>query len=175
MRDWGFLPSAQDLEAVSAAARLYRDHCASFRLPTRAAFDGSIDDVATLDYLGYEGIGPRGAGIEISALICGEVLRRAAGFEWVISYRGDWFVATPDEHWPAIAICPLARLHEMECGGRGSGMHMRFLQEAAFDCLLYCEPDAEPRLRALLAGGDYLASVARTLGRLGHQVRPPLT
>src|SRR4051812_24342745 len=109
MRDWGFPPSPDDLEAVSAAAKLYRDHCASLRLPTLAAFDGSIDDVRTLDYLRYEGIDPRGAGIESAALVCGEVLRRAAGLEWVISYRGDWFVATGEDSPYDIAICPLAR------------------------------------------------------------------
>jgi hypothetical protein len=178
MRDWGFLPSPDDLQAVSAAARLYRDHCASFpRLPTRAAFDGSIDDVHTLHYLDYEGIAPHGAGIESAALVCGEVLRRAAGLEWVISYRGDWFVATGEDVPYEIAICPLARLHEIECGRhRGAGMYMWFIQKAAFDCLLVLDGEAERKTRELIEpNASYLAYVDRTMERLrcpDSQARP---
>ncbi len=168
MRDWGFLASSDDLEAVSAAAKLYRDHCAPLQLPTRAAFDGSIDDAHTLDYLGYEGISPRGTGIESAALVCGEVLRRALGLEWVISYRGDWFVASSDEATWNIAICPLARLHELECGGRARGcMYTWFVEEAAFDCLLRVAGEEERKARELIEpGGSYLTYLERALERL---------
>jgi hypothetical protein len=164
-RDWGFPPSPDELEAVVAAARLYRDHCASLRLPTLAAFDGSIDDVHTLDYLEYEGICPRGAGIESAAMVCGEVLRRAAGLMWVISYRGDWFVASGDEALRAIAICPLARLHEIECGWRrGPGMYLWFIQDAALEWLPLLEGEALRRVRELLGESDgYLEHVNRAL------------
>ncbi len=164
MRHWGFPASPAELEAVAAAARLYRDHCASLPLPTRAAFDGTIDDVRTLDYLAYEGLDPREAGIESAALVCGEVLRRAAGLEWWISYRGDWFVASPED---SSHVCPLARLHELECGrrrGGAAGTYLWCIQEAAFDCLPFLEGEAERRTRELLeGGGDYLDFVERVL------------
>src|SRR4051812_44789444 len=77
MRDWGFSPSPEDLEAVTAAARVYRDGWASIRPPFPAAFDGSIVDVRALDYINYEGIDVPGGGIGPAAMVCGEVLRRA--------------------------------------------------------------------------------------------------
>jgi hypothetical protein len=170
MRDWGFAPSAEELEAVATAARLYRDHCASLRLPTRAAFDGSIDDVLTLDYLAYEGLEPRGAGIETAALVCGDVLRRAASLEWLVSYRGDWFVASREGSPHEIAICPLARLHELECGGRrggASGMHLWFIQQAAVACIPVLDGETERNVRELLGdGGCYRGFVEKALAQL---------
>jgi hypothetical protein len=170
MRDWGFPPSPDDLKAITAAAKLYRDHCASLQHPIEAAFDGSIDDVHTLDYLKYEGICPRGAGIESAAMVCGEVLRRAAGLEWVISYRGDWFVASGEDALHDIAICPLARLHELECSwhrGAGAGMYTWFIQNAALDCLPLLGGEEERRVRDLLEDGNsYLEYVERALERL---------
>jgi hypothetical protein len=168
MRDWGFTPSAEDLAAVAAAAKLYRDHWASIRPPFPAAFDGSMADVRALDYMAYEGIDVPGGGIEPAAMVCGEVLRRAAGLEWVISYRGDWFVASSDDALHDIAICPLARLHEFECGGRrGSAMHLWFIQQAAFDCLLFLGDEVVPQVREVFEShGAYVDSVERTLERL---------
>jgi hypothetical protein len=168
MRDWGFSPSPDDLRTVAAAAKLYRDRWASIRPPFPAAFDGSMSDVRALDYMAYEGIDVPGGGIEPAAMVCGEALRRAAGLEWVISYRGDWFVASGDMALRDIAICPLARLHEIECGGRrGAGMYTWFIQKAAFDCLLLLEAEEERMARELLeSGGNYLEYVERTLGQL---------
>jgi hypothetical protein len=111
MRSWGFLPSPEELQSVTAAMTAFRERWASIQPPFPAAFDGTIADVRALGYLSYEGIEFPEGGIEAAALVCGEVLRRAAGLEWVISYRGDWFVASPEGRWPAIAICPGARLH----------------------------------------------------------------
>jgi hypothetical protein len=168
MRNWCFLPSPQELAAVSAAAKAFRDKWESIRPPFPAAFDGTITDVRAIDYMDYEGIDlPRG-GLEASAMVCGEVLRRAAGLEWVISYRGDWLVVSREEIWPAIAVCPLSRLHEQECGAAPPvGKHLWFLQKAAFECLLLCGPEREPMVRGLLdGGGDYLESVETTLEML---------
>lgn len=167
MRDWGFTPSPDDLAAVAAASKLYRDHWASIRPPFPASFDGSIADVRALDYMAYEGVDAPGSGIEPAAMVCGEVLRLAAGLDWVVSYRGDWFVASGDDASCEIAICPLARLREIECGGRrGAMMHMWFIQQAAFDCLLLLEGDEERRVREIIANtGAYLESVERTLER----------
>jgi hypothetical protein len=168
MRDWGYSPSPDELEVVAVALKVYRDRWASLaRPPFPAAFDGSMDDVDALDYMNYEGIDVPGGGLEPAAVVCGEVLRRAAGLEWVISYRGDWFVAS-DEPLREITICPLARLHEIECGGdRGAGMYTRFVQKAAFDCLLLLAAEEERRARELIEnGGDYLEYVERTLEKL---------
>jgi hypothetical protein len=143
--------------------------------PFPATFDGTLTDIRALDYMNYEGIGFPQGGIEVAALVCGEVLRHAAGLEWVISYRGDWFVASPEDREPTIAICPLARLHEIECGGgpRGYGMYTWFIEKAAFDCLLGCEPESERALRALLESrDDYLGRVKRTLEQSGRPVPP---
>lgn len=177
MRDWGFPPSPDDLAAVAAAAKLYRDHWASIRPPFPAAFDGSMADVRALDYLAYEGVDAPGGGIEPAAMVCGEVLRRAAGLEWTISYRGHWFVASRDDAFHDIAICPLARLHEIECGGRrGATMHTWFIQKAAFDCLLFLEGEEERRVREVIeSSGTYLESVQTTLEQLrliGPSTRP---
>jgi hypothetical protein len=169
MRDWGFAPSPDDLARVVAAQALYRTRWEAIRPPFTAPFDGTIADVRALDYLAYEGIDLPGGGIEPAALICGEVLRRAAGLEWVVSYRGEWFVASGEDALHEVTICPLARLHEIECGRRrGYGMHLWFVQEAAFGCLLYLEGDARRRTRALLgAEGEYLEWLGRTLERAG--------
>jgi hypothetical protein len=175
MRVWGFLPSPEELGAVTAAANAFRERWASIRPPFPAAFDGTLTDIRALDYMNYEGIDFPQGGIEPAALVCGEVLRRAAGLEWVISYRGDWFVASPEDREPTIAICPLARLHEIECGGgpRGYGMYTWFIEKAAFDCLLGCEPESERALRALLKSrDDYLGHVERTLEQIGRPGLP---
>jgi hypothetical protein len=174
MRDWVFSASPDDLKAVTAAAKLFRDCWASIRPPFPAAFDGAMADVCALDYMNYESIDVPGGGIEPAALMCGEVLRRTVSLEWVISYRGDWFVASGAEALHDIAICPLARLHEIECGGRrGAGMYTWFTQRAAFDCLLLLDAEEERGARELLeSGGGYLEYVERTLDRL-RRTSPP--
>ena len=167
MRHWGFLPSPAELAAVTAAQKAFRDRWESIRPPCSTTFDGTIQDVHALDYMDYEGIDFPLPGLEGSALVCGEVLRRAAGLEWVISYRGDWFVASREESSGPVAICPLARLHELECGEPPGGMkHLWFVQRAALECLLPCGPEREPMIRELLAGsGDYVAHLQNSLER----------
>ncbi len=171
MRDWGFVPSPQELEAVSNAAKAFRDKWTSIRPPFPAAFEGSVTDIKAIDYMEYEGIDFPQGGIEVAALVCGEVLRRAAGLEWVISWRGDWFVASPEDRCHSVAICPLARLHEIECGGgpSGYGMYMWFIQKAAFDCLLAGGPAYQTALCALMQiNDDYIGRVKRTLEQVGE-------
>ena len=80
MRDWGFLPSPDDLMIVAAAAKLYRDRWASIRSPFPAAFDGSIDDVGAIDYMNDEGIDVPGGGIETAAIVCGECCAARRGW-----------------------------------------------------------------------------------------------
>ncbi len=174
MRDWGYLPSQSELAAVATAQKAFRDRCESKKLPYSVAFDGSIDDVDALDYMVYEGIGFPSPALENSAFICGEVVRRAAALEWVISYRGDWLIASPEEGFSSIAICPLARLHELECAGGPTRAvkHLWFVQQAALECLLCCGAEREPMIRELLAGdGDYLTHLQSSLERLQNPDR----
>jgi hypothetical protein len=176
MRNWGFQPSREELTDFTAPLQTFREKWSSIQPPFPASFDGQIADVLALDYMEYEGIAFPQAKVKASAMVCGEVLRRAAGLEWVISYRDDWFVASPEECVPALAICPLARLHELECGrAPQSGAHLWVVQRAAFECLMHCGPEREPMIRELLQGdvlqgdGDYLECVEKTLEALrGH-------
>ena len=167
MQHWGFPPSEKDLEAVSAAAKACRDKWASIKPPFPAEFDGTIADAHALDYMQYENIRFPQGGVETAAMVCGEILRRTAGLEWFISYRGDWFVASGGDGEAAIAICPLARLHEIECGRAPQfGRYLWFL-ERAFECLLLCDPERKPFVRELLnEGGDYVERVEKTLSAL---------
>ncbi len=173
MRNWGYLPSPQELAAVTTTFQSFRKLWASIRPPFPATFEGTIADVQALDYMDSEGIVFPQAGIEGSAMVCGEVVRRAAGLEWVIGDRGDWFVASREENWPAVAICPVARLHEIKCGGAPQfGKHLWLVQRAAFECLLLCGPEREPMIRELLdGGGEYLERLEKTLEALRRSSR----
>ena len=171
MRNWGFQPSREELADFTAPLQAFREKWSSIKPPFPASFDGQIADVLALDYMEYEGIALPKCTIKASAMVCGEVLRRAAGLEWVISYRGDWFVASQEQCEPALAICPLARLHELECGAAPqTGRHLWLVQRAAFECLMHCAPERVPMIRALLhddgGDGDYLERVEKTLEAL---------
>jgi hypothetical protein len=174
MRSWCSPTSPEEIASIEDTLRAFREAWASIRPPFPAAFDGTLADVRALDYMDYEGIDFPQPGIESPALICGEVLRRAAGLEWVISYRGDWFVASPEDRWPAVAICPLARLHEAECNGAPQfGKYLWLVQRAAFECLLICGLERAPMIRELLdVEGEYLEGVERTLEALRRPSRP---
>jgi hypothetical protein len=169
MRDWGYRPPPSELAPVATAQKAFRDRCGSKQLPYSVAFDGSIDDVDVLDYMVYEGIEFPSPALESSAFVCGEVVRRAAALEWVISYRGDWLIASPEESSSSIAICPLARLHELECcgGPTRAVRHLWFVQQAALECLLRCGSEREPMIRELLQeDGEYLTHLQSSLERL---------
>ncbi|HEY0008772.1 MAG TPA: hypothetical protein VGB55_08620 [Tepidisphaeraceae bacterium] len=168
MRQWGFPVPADELVAVEQAAAAFRDLWASIRPPWPHAFDGSVNDVRAIDYLHYEGIGFPKCGVEGAALVCGEVLRRAARLEWVCSYRGDWFVASPEDDWPGVAICPVVRVHEVQFAGTPQfGRFMWFLSRAAIDCVPVASADAEADLRKLLVFGDeYVQHLGRTINEL---------
>ncbi len=101
----------------------------------------------------YEGIELPPCGIEGAAFICGEVFRRLAGLEWVIDYSGLWFVASSE-----VAICPLARIKELEYGGVPQfGRYILFLSRAAMDCLPFAGPETVAALRSLIAKDeDYI-------------------
>lgn len=170
MRYWGYSAPPDELTKVTAAADAFRLYWDSIRPPFPAHFDGTVDDVRALDYLTYEGLGYGKAGIAEAALVCGEVVRKAASLEWAISYRDEWMVATPEDDFPSFAFCPLARLHECECGaGVQFGRHMWVVEQAAFECLLVAGREAEDDIRALLArGAGWRQMVTRTLEALGQ-------
>lgn len=137
---------------VEQATAAFSDLWASIRPPWPHTFDGTVNDVRAIDYLHYGGIAFPKCGIEGAALVCGEVLRRAAVLEWVCSYRGDWYIASPEGNWPAIAICPIVRVHELEFAGTPQfGRFMRFFSRAALDCLAFAIPESEAALRVILA------------------------
>ncbi len=148
MSDWYFPPSAEDRARVEAALRICREAWGSIlNPPFPAAFDGSMNDVEALDYADYEGLSLRGVGLEEAALVCGETLRRAAGLEWAVSYRGDWLLAWDPREFSPFAVNPLARLHELECGGglRGHGVHAWFVRQAAFEIWPFLESEERRR------------------------------
>jgi hypothetical protein len=176
MRYWGYPAPPEELAKVAEAADAFRRFWGRINpQPFPCKFDGTSEDVRALDFLAYEGIGygemasDQRSGIERAALVCGEVLRRAAGFEWVISYRGDWMVAPHEDDGIPFAFCPLARLHEAECAV-GWGRHGWVVEQGAL--MAYAVLDdakAERRTAKLLAGlgSDYRQMLQRTVERLG--------
>ncbi|MDB5318494.1 MAG: hypothetical protein JWN40_125 [Phycisphaerales bacterium] len=151
MRTWGYTPSSEELAAVKDATTAFRQTWASIRPPWPAPFDGTITDVRAIDYMQYEGIQFPPCGIEGAALICGEVVRRVASLEWIIAYTGQWFIATEEDDWPGIVICPVSRVYELEFSGTPQfGRYGLFAARAAMDCLPYARPEAQGALRALI-------------------------
>jgi hypothetical protein len=175
MRSWGHPPSPDHLALLSQAAVAFRETWVSISPPWPAAFDGTPTDVRAIDYLHYEGIDFPKCGLEGAALICGEVLRRAAGLEWIISYRGDWFLLNSEGSWPGIAICPLARLQELEFSGTPQvGRFALFIARAAFDCFPFAEPGCQPALRELIENGDeFVLNIERTIAQLRRTGQSP--
>jgi hypothetical protein len=112
---WGRSADDFELTCVATAAAEYRAVWASMKEPPFAAlFNNSVTDIRALDYLHYEGFDDPPCGIEGAALVCGEVLRQAAGLVWIIDHDGNWFIATPENEWPAFVLCPLIRLREIQ-------------------------------------------------------------
>jgi hypothetical protein len=149
--NWGRVASAEDLRALAHAQQSFRTQWASTEPHFPGPFDGNLADVDALDYLHYEGYEYPECGIEGAGLVCGEVLRKAARLHWVISQRGEWFIADADV--PRIVINPVARLQEVIWGWGGASQfnkHLYFLQRAAFDCLTRASGEAASALRHIL-------------------------
>lgn len=79
MSHWASPIPPSELVAIETAAAEFRALWASMRPPLPHAFDFTQGDVRAIDYLQYEGIKFPECGIDGAALVCGEVLRRAAG------------------------------------------------------------------------------------------------
>ncbi len=114
MSDWYYTAADRDLAAIERAAAEFRAHWSRIRPPFPNSFGGDSKDIDALDFLDYEGIGYPACGDEGAALIWGEVLRKAVGLRWVISYRGDYMLSSSDEDWPRMLIWPFARLFELQ-------------------------------------------------------------
>jgi hypothetical protein len=166
MRDWGYVPSAEESALIGAAGDAFRTYWESIGPPFVAGFDGGVADVRALDYLDYEGLRYGPCTIEQAALVCGEALRRAAGLEWRISYRGEWMVTTREGAAVSFAFSPLARLHECECGaGPQFGRHQWVVEQGAVGCLLVVDAGFVDSVRGLVGGdGGYLGYLRRALG-----------
>jgi hypothetical protein len=168
MRAWGKSVSAAELGIIARACDAFRRKWESFESPWPARFDGTITDCKAMDYMLRAGVEFPDCGIGGAALVCGEVLRRAAELEWVVSHRGDWFVASPEGVDSAIAICPLIRLHEMEFGGvPKEGKYRRMVVRAALDCLDLAPARVTPKLLQLLdADDEYVRGMTMLLKRV---------
>src|SRR6516225_7963003 len=91
--------SPNELQIIDVAAAEFSELWSSIRPPWPHTFDFTPKDVRAMDYLHYEGISFPKSDIDGAALICGEVLRRAARFEWATDESGNWFVAPPEHHF----------------------------------------------------------------------------
>ena len=161
--DWLFPLPPDDAAQIGAATAAFRDLWASIRPPWPHAFDGTLADVRAIDYLHYEGITFPPCGIEGAALVCGEVLRRAAGLRWMSSYRGDWFVASDE-----VAVCPVVRVQEIYFTGTPQfGRFSWFLARAAVDCLPFTDGATQEAVRQLvLDDEDFVHDFKLTVARL---------
>ena len=132
---WGRAATPGELAKVADAAAEYRAVWETMRVPPwPAAFDGTSTDVRSLDYLQYEGFRDPPCGLEGAALVCGEVLRRAAGARWVISHQADWFVASEPSDPAQVLVCPLGRLWELAYAGVPQhGRHRLWLLRTVID------------------------------------------
>ena len=150
LHDWLRRAEPTDLAAVTSAQAAFRKRWARINPPWPCAFDGAMTDVEAIDYLHYEGLTFPECGVAEAALVCGEVLRRAAGLGWYLGYEdGTWYVA--GDEWPAPVVCPIARIREIEYAGVPQyGRFVWFLCKAGLDLLPLASPNAAPQLRGLL-------------------------
>lgn len=135
MRDAIFPMPAEELVAIERAADAFRDRWKKVaNAPWSAAFDFTLNDVRTLDYMEYEGLKFPDCGTDGAVLIVAEVVRRAARIGWYMSYRGEWVLADAGGSG-SIAVAPRARFHEYECGrGTQFDNYSNLMAELALEC-----------------------------------------
>ena len=130
-------PMPQDqLAAIDRAATEFREQWARVKSPPwPAAFDFTLTDVETIDYMEYEGLKFPDCGTDGAVLIVAEVVRRAASIQWYMSYRGEWILAEPRD-LGRFAVAPRARFHEYECGrGTQFDNYLNLMAELALECI----------------------------------------
>jgi len=135
MRDAIFPMPEEELVAISRAATAFREQWARVaNAPWQAAFDFTLRDVETIDYMEYEGLKFPECGSDGAVLIVSEVVRRTGKLQWFMSYRGEWILADPD-NYGRIAVAPRARFHEYECGRRSQfDNYLSLMAELALEC-----------------------------------------
>ena len=83
----------------------------------------------------YEGLKFPDCATDGAVLIVAEVVRRAAGIQWYMSYRGEWILAEPND-LGRFAVAPRARFHEYECGrGTQFDNYLNLMAELALECI----------------------------------------
>lgn len=109
-----------------------------------------------------------------AAFICGEIVRHATGFQWIVDDAGEWFLTPGDA---GSVVWPYARLRELEFSGLGGGervasrpgIHTLFVQQATFDALDDVLETDLPKARSLLDGSslnfDFLSRVEALVKR----------
>lgn len=165
MRDAIFPMPPEELVAIDRAATAFREQWAKVKnAPWPAAFDFTLRDVETIDYMEYEGLKFPECGTEGAVLIVAEVVRRAAQLQWYMSYRGEWIITDKDS-WSGVAVAPRARFHEYECGRRTQfDNYLNLMAELALDCVWAEHGDG--LLGLFPQGSEYFDRVQKKLDRI---------
>ncbi len=104
-------------------------------MPFPGEFAGTLDDVESLDYLHYEGLGYPSPDCEDAALVWGSVLAKQLGMVWVAGPRGE-LLLMHDAPGSRITIWPYARvLESSQRSGPQFGKFAWLLDCAIRDCL----------------------------------------
>jgi hypothetical protein len=165
MPDSIFPMPVEELAAIEWAASQFREQWARVKnAPWPAAFDFTLNDVNTIDYMEYEGLKFPECGTDGAVLIVAEVVRRAAQIQWFMSYRGEWILADND-NFGGFAVAPRARFHEYECGRRTQfDNYLNLMAELALECVWAEHGEG---LRALFPqGSEYFDRVQKKLDRI---------
>ena len=142
-------PATPDqLQPVRDALEEFRAYWKSLRaMPGEGRFDGSLDDLFSLDYMDYE-VGFSASDEAGSALVWGNVVATQTLYRWHLHEEtGNLLLAA--EGMPT--IWPHGRVYE---GFRGHRIDFRWLfEEVVLLCLGYGlgEPEDRPRLASLLS------------------------
>jgi hypothetical protein len=165
MRDAIFPMPEEELAAIERAASAFRERWASVKnAPWPAAFDFTLNDVHTIDYMEYEGLKFPDCGMDGAVLIVAEVVRRAAQIRWYMSYRGEWILADKNS-FGGFAVAPRARFHEYECGrGTQFDNYLNLMAELAIECV-WAE-HGEGLVSLFPQGSEYFDRVQKKLDRI---------
>jgi hypothetical protein len=161
------MPEAE-LVAIGRAACAFREAWGRVTSPPfAAAFDFTRRDVEAIDYMDYEGLAFPECGTDGAVLIVAEVVRRAAGVGWFMSYRGEWVLAEKGD-FGGVAVAPRARFHEYECGrGTQDGNYLDLMAELALECV--GAEGGEGVLALFPEGSEYFERLRKRLDRMGER------
>lgn len=166
-RDAMFPMPEAELVALERAASAFREAWRVKSPPFAAAFDFTRRDVEAIDYMDYEGLTFPECGTDGAVLIVAEVVRRAAGVGWFMSYRGEWVLAERGD-FGGVAVSPRARFHEYECGrGTQDGNYLNLMAELALECL--GAEGGEGVLALFPEGSEYFERLRTRLDRMGKR------